>query len=106
MADHEPRDYRLARRAYEAFWDEQPQIWFDQLSHEYQMRWVRTARAVMQEGKTVYFPSASRLEQAQAVVDAAPKKGMRIQYKDMTEEQAKKVRTAMHYLAMQKRHER
>jgi hypothetical protein len=47
MSSHEPKDLTLARRAYEAFWSEQPQIWFDQLAHDYQMRWVRVAREVL-----------------------------------------------------------
>ena len=41
----EPNDLKRARRAYEAFHAEQPQIWFDELSHDYQMRWVRAVRA-------------------------------------------------------------
>jgi len=47
----EPRDYRLGRRAYEAFYNEQPQIWFEDLSHGHQMRWVNVARAVKEEQK-------------------------------------------------------
>lgn len=98
----EPRDYRLARRAYEAFFDESPQVWFEQLGHEYQMKWVRVARAVVSEGKS-WLPSEDRLARAQAIVDAAPRKGMRINYKGMSAEEAKQTRTAMHYLAMQRK---
>jgi len=100
--DREPRDFRMARRAYEAFFDESPQVWFDQLGHEYQMKWVRVARAVLVDSKE-WRPSASKLEECQAIVDAAPHKGMRVDYKAMSKEDAKAVRTAMHYLAMQRR---
>lgn len=103
MSSNEPRDFRLARRAYEAFFDESPQVWFEQLGHEYQMKWVRVARAVIIEvGPLSRQPG--KLEEAQSIVDAAPRKGTRINYKAMaTDEERKKVRTAMHLIAMHRR---
>jgi hypothetical protein len=51
MANHgEPKDYMLGRKAYKAFF-EVLGIEFTDLSHEYQMRWVNVARAVMGENK-------------------------------------------------------
>jgi hypothetical protein len=51
MVDREPKDFHLGRRAYEAYYNEQPQVWFDDLNHEAQMRWVRAARAVIEDLK-------------------------------------------------------
>lgn len=59
MTEREPKDYHLARRAYEAFFDEQPQVWFENLGHDYQMKWVRAARAVQEDLRRA--PSAKRV---------------------------------------------
>jgi hypothetical protein len=42
-----PKDYLMAERGYNAFWNEQPTVWFDDLSHDYQMKWVRAAREMI-----------------------------------------------------------
>jgi hypothetical protein len=34
----------MAEAGYNAFYDQQPQVWFADLAHEYQMKWVRAAR--------------------------------------------------------------
>jgi hypothetical protein len=47
MSDKKPKDYLMGEAAYNAFYKQQPQVWFDELSHDYQMRWVNTARAVV-----------------------------------------------------------
>lgn len=81
----EPKDFHLARRAYEAFYEEQPQIWFNELSHDYQMRWVRVARAIMEDEREYkkFTPKApnggrpsSRMteEKARQLIADAPKK--------------------------------
>ena len=46
-----PKDLQAAEAGYNAFYDEQPQVFFNALNHAYQMRWVRAARAVMQMGQ-------------------------------------------------------
>lgn len=46
----EPKDYMLGRKAYKAYFDGVA-IEFTDLSHEYQMRWVNVARAVVGEVK-------------------------------------------------------
>lgn len=103
MAD-EPRDYRLARRAYEAFWSEQPQIWFDQLSHAYQMRWVETARAVVKDMRQ-WRPSSDKLAECEAILAAAPRKesGKRINYKGLSESRIREIKTALHYVNLQRK---
>jgi hypothetical protein len=45
--DKKPKDYLLAERGYNAFHNQQPQMWFDDLSHDYQMKWVRAAREII-----------------------------------------------------------
>ena len=47
-----PKDYLLAERAYNAFWNEQPQIFFDQLASDYQQRWVRAIRGAIEGHKS------------------------------------------------------
>lgn len=49
----EPKDFMLGRRAYEAFYGEQPQIWFEDLGHDLQVRWSKVARAVLEEEKRI-----------------------------------------------------
>jgi len=80
-------------------------ISFDHLNHDYQMKWVRVARAVVAENGTgKWQPSEAKLEEAKAIVADAPRRGMRIDYQAMSsEEERKKVRTAMHYLAIQQK---
>lgn len=51
-----PKDLANAKRGYEAFYDEQPNIWFEDLAHQYQMRWVRAARAILEENKSYNGP--------------------------------------------------
>lgn len=114
MAEHEPKDFRLAKRAYEAFWEEQPQVWFEQLSHAYQMRWVNVVREVLKENHKrvikamlpLVSPPVSRndarLEEAKAIVAAAPKKGgkgTRVDHRAMSKKDSEVVRKAMHYIS-------
>lgn len=97
MPDHEPRDYRLARRAYEAYFDEQPQVWFDQLSHDYQMRWVKAARAVILELSKLPKGHNARYDpgdDAKIVNNAPRKENGRIDFKNMPADMAVKVRMA------------
>jgi hypothetical protein len=44
-----PADFLMGMRAYESFYEENPQIPFTHLSHDYQMHWVRVGRAVVLE---------------------------------------------------------
>jgi hypothetical protein len=46
MNSDAPKALQLAELAYNAYWKEQPPIWFSDLGHEYQMRWVHVVRAV------------------------------------------------------------
>jgi hypothetical protein len=46
-----PPDLARAERAYSAFYNEQPQIFFSDLSHEAKMRWVNAVRAALGEKK-------------------------------------------------------
>lgn len=46
-----PPDLARAERAYSTFYNEQPQIFFSDLSHEAQMRWVNAVRAALGEKK-------------------------------------------------------
>ena len=46
MADKKPKDYLMAEAAYNAFYQQQPQVFFDNLAHDYQMKWVAVAREV------------------------------------------------------------
>lgn len=131
MPEHEPKDFRLARRAYEAFWKEQPQIWFEQLSHEYQMRWVNVVREIIKERSKDYAREGledqrrtpqtgswekksiilseqpeTRLQEAKAIVAAAPRKGgkgLHIDHMSMSKADSDRVRSAMHYIAQYKR---
>ena len=49
MATRKPKDLMLAEVAYNTFYEEQPQVFFDDLNHGYQMRWVRAVRSVVSE---------------------------------------------------------
>jgi hypothetical protein len=46
MTDKKPKDYLMGETAYNAFYLEQPQIFFEDLAHHAQMRWVAVARRV------------------------------------------------------------
>lgn len=102
--DKEPKDFYLARRAYEAFYDEQPQIWFDQLSHDYQMRWVRAARAVLDDAKTYKhhvsgtIPEAMTEQEARRIIAEAPKKrggaGTRVDHTAISKTESIRVKRA------------
>lgn len=111
MKDQEPRDLRLARRAYEAFHDEQPPVWFEDLSHDYQMKWVRAVRASREELK--HLPKVGRpngvkaarlqvfhsVEDAKAVLAEAPRhKGGRINWEIMSPSDRVRVRRAQKYV--------
>jgi len=37
----------MGEAAYNAFYQQQPQVWFDGLSHDYQMRWINAARDIL-----------------------------------------------------------
>jgi len=47
MTDKKPKDYLMGEAAYNSFYREQPQIFFDDLAHHTQMRWVEVARRVV-----------------------------------------------------------
>ena|SRR5215510_2967300 len=53
MEDKKPKDLMLAEVAYNEFYEQQPCVWFDNLNHNYQMRWVRAVRAVLADYKKV-----------------------------------------------------
>jgi hypothetical protein len=57
--DKLPKDLAAAKRAYEAFNEEQPNIWFEDLAPHYQMRWVRAIRAAVEENKNYNGPGRS-----------------------------------------------
>jgi hypothetical protein len=104
MAEKEPKDLILARRGYEAFWNEQPQIWFDQLSHDYIMRWVRVARAIMEEVSRSSADKMKSLEDAHAVLATVPRrKNGRLNMTDLSEQEKRKVQSAKHYISYHKR---
>ncbi len=54
--DKLPKDLANAKRGYEAFYSEQPHVWFEDLNHEYQMKWVRAARAIIEENSRYSGP--------------------------------------------------
>ena len=91
----EPKDFQLARRAYEAFFDEQPQVWFENLGHDYQMKWVRAIRAVMEELKGLRrepIVQSSESEQqiiakARALIDSLPRRGKNRDLTGLTKEE-------------------
>jgi hypothetical protein len=47
MPTKKPKDLALAEVAYNAFYAETPQVFFDDLSPTYQMRWVRAIRSAV-----------------------------------------------------------
>lgn len=55
--DKLPKDLANAKRGYEAFHDEQPSVWFEDLAYAYQMKWVRAARAIVSENGTFRKPA-------------------------------------------------
>ena len=114
MTEREPKDYHLARRAYEAFYDEQPQVWFENLDHEFKMKWVRAARAVLQDAR-IYkkhapkFPHRGPREptapkdlntrHAEALANAPRRPDGRIDYEAIDNEAARKrIRRAYKYM--------
>jgi hypothetical protein len=48
-----PKTLHIAEMAYNAYYDERPQVFFDDLNHEAHMRWVRIVRAVLGEDKKI-----------------------------------------------------
>jgi hypothetical protein len=100
----EPKDYQLARRAYEAFHEEQPQVWFEDLSQEYQMRWVRAIRATIGEYRTKSFqgrpPKVSykrySKEADEKLVNSAPRRPSgQVDHSQLTAEESNAVKAAM-----------
>ena len=59
-----PKDLRAAEVGYNAFYDNQPQVFFSSLNHTYQMRWVRAAREIIQLGTRQKWSSDARLRRA------------------------------------------
>jgi|SRR5215510_902652 len=53
MSARKPKDLHIAEIAYNAFYEEQPQVFFDDLAHGYQMRWVSVIRSVLGEYKRI-----------------------------------------------------
>jgi hypothetical protein len=47
MSAKKPKDLALAEVAYNAFYGETPQVFFDDLAPTYQMRWVRAVRSAV-----------------------------------------------------------
>jgi hypothetical protein len=47
MTDKKPKDYLMGEAAYNAFYQQQPQVFFDDLAYDYQMRWVSVGREVV-----------------------------------------------------------
>ena len=47
MSDKKPKDYLMGEAAYNAFYQQQPQVKFEYMSHRYQMIWVGVAREVI-----------------------------------------------------------
>lgn len=102
MDVRKPKDYQLAEKAYAAYFNDQPQLWFADLSHEYQMRWVRVIRAVM----GIKAPRAIR-SSALSIMAArtmppkdfmltVPRKGTRIDWQAMTPRQRQVVKAVKH----------
>jgi hypothetical protein len=58
----------LAEAAYNEFYDQQPQMFFEDLSHAYQMRWVRAMRVALGDWK--------RSTPGATVVRASPKRSV------------------------------
>ena len=54
IKDNPPKYLNLAEKAYNAYYGEQPQVWFDETSHDHQMRWVRSVRAVLETNTKSY----------------------------------------------------
>ena len=46
MTRQKPKDYLLAEVGYNAFYSNTPQVFFDDLGHAYQMRWVNAVREI------------------------------------------------------------
>lgn len=53
-----PKDLYAAEAAYLTYFNNQPQVNFLDTSHEYQMRWVRIARAVVESFRSYSGPGA------------------------------------------------
>lgn len=112
MPNSEPMDYRLGRRAYEAFYSEQPQIWFSDLAHTHQMRWVNAAREVLKEAlkggnkkpnaKTARYKDPNPItsvSEAHAVLKNIPvKPGGRKDYTNVSSDQVRRAKNALKYL--------
>lgn len=79
-----PKDYRLAQLAYETFYNN-PAVPFGDLGHEYVMRWVMVARAVLGQNKKV--PVAEKADRP------GPKRGFvlgpRMDYTNLNEKDRK-----------------
>lgn len=114
MTEREPKDYHLGRRAYEAFYDEQPQVWFENLSHDYQMRWVRVARAVQEDARAyrnrgpvkTQMPTTDKgdiAEYMQILAEAPRRSDGKIDYRAISNNEARnRVRQAYRYLWIRK----
>jgi hypothetical protein len=48
-----PKDLALAEVAFNAFYDERPPVFFDDLNQNAQMKWVRIIRAVVKDYKSI-----------------------------------------------------
>lgn len=96
----EPKDYMLGREAYKTYFgDVTNHVQFSDLSHEYQMRWVTVARAVLNGTKNLRkIPTsvASTTVQSDAeLLASAPRlPSGRIAYKSLDPDKAKQVRVA------------
>lgn len=74
-----PRDFVLARRAFEAFFGDAPHVPFEDLAHDYQMRWVETVRKVLTEVQRLKRNEPVELDATEraALAELAPKPWLR-----------------------------
>lgn len=90
----EPKDYMLGRKAYKAYFDGVG-IEFTDLSHDYQMRWVNVARAVINETKRLTRNAPKLALTDDQLLNSAPRLPCgRINYKAIDAKDVEQVRAA------------
>ena len=74
MLTKKPKDLALAEVAYNAFYAETPQVLFDDLAPQYQMRWVRAIRSAMADYRKLKPPpnGGGKLVRTKVVAKAKP----------------------------------
>jgi len=78
MSVKKPKDYQLAETAYNEFYEQSPQIFFEQTSHDYQMKWVKVVRSVLKD----YRELTPALEHKQVQTKAMKKLEKQLNGKD------------------------